>query len=57
MPIITQRCSPEVHRLLGKRIRVVTNDFDGYGEVIEVQGFKTPDGEYHDAFIKLESDD
>lgn len=31
--------SREVERLIGKRIRVVTTEFDGYGEILSVLNY------------------
>lgn len=50
-------CGPEAERLLGKRIRVQTDDFDGYGHVETVYGHTTPFGSANMAVVVPEISD
>lgn len=62
---ITAKADQLVARLLGRRVRVVTDDFDGYGEVIDLTGTTGPTngptngplGNQHVATIRLEVED
>lgn len=49
-------CGKKVERLLGKRIRVDYLGNQGYGEVIQVEGFTSDTEEGHWATIKMENE-
>jgi hypothetical protein len=54
---ISVRACPKVQRLLGRRIRVRTPEYDGYGEVTCVMGHTDAQISEHIATVALEVND